>query len=143
VRGQRRHIPVVAVVERLRDARVGVGGHDVQPRLVARDDVRQVVESDDVTAHPHEVPHGLAAVARDALGERSAVGVGVDGDHAVVASIGQRHTEQRRHGRLADAALAGQDGYEPRAAGERGGDAAVELFARPGALAVSEVDPAA
>jgi hypothetical protein len=81
--------------------------------VVARDDVGDVVEAADVRLSAHEVAHRLAAGAADAVGERAAVRVRIDGDHPVLTGVGQRHAEQGRHGRLADAALAREHRHEP------------------------------
>ena len=78
-----------------------------------------------------EVAHGRAGLLVDPLGERAAVGVGVDGEHVVLAHVGEGHAEQRRDRRLADAALAGEHRDEPGAALEPLVDAGVDAPCAP------------
>ncbi len=137
-------VAVVTVAERLGDARVGVGGEHVEPGRVAGDDRGEVVVPLDVVMDADEIAHRLAVVrSHDAVGQGSAVGVRIDRDDAILASIRQRHAEQCGDRRLADPALARQHRHEPGAAHERGRDPRRERLALARAASVADVDPPA
>src|SRR5690606_5273370 len=108
--------------------------------VVASDLGRHVAIAHDLLAVAHQVAHRLAGGLRDALGERAAVGVRIDGYHPVVTRVGEGHAEQRRHGRLADAALAAHDGDEAGTTVDPGTDAGLHGIALARGLTVAEVD---
>src|SRR5690606_37425738 len=86
------------------------------------------------------VAHGSPGLLVDAFCERSAVGVGVDGNDAVFTDIRQRHSDQRRDGGLPDAALTGQDGNETGSALELLVEPGVDGLAGSSGWGVAEVD---
>ena len=107
--------------------------------LVAGDQGGEVGEPADRRRLVHHVAHGRSGLTGDALRQRSAVGIRVDGDGAVLARIGQGHAEQGRDGGLADAALAGEHGHEPGSAVELPLDAGVEVLAGAHARRIASV----
>ena len=130
---------VGVAVERVRLLGVGIRRQHLEAGAVAADEVVHVVGGPEARGELHDIPHARGRGLGDPLGQRPAVGVGVDGEHAIVADLGQRHPEQGRDGRRADAALAADDRDEPGTLVHRARDARLEPLARSHGLGVADV----
>lgn len=130
--GEVRDDVVVMVVERLGAVRIRVGGDHIEPRGIARDHLRELSEAAEPIRPLDDVLDGVARRLRDPLGKGATVRIRVDRDDSILPGARQRHPEQGRHGRLADASFTGEHRDVSRSAVEHLRDPRVECGLCPG-----------